>query len=385
MQIKDSLTVDASGLSRSVDGYLIGTAKVSRAGNVQDYYGYEIGLKGDDEGKVFGVYRDPDVVFDEAAMASLAGRPVTRNHPPEGVNSKTWRDLAVGVMGGRVVRDGEHVVASMAIMDALSADEVEAGASSLSAGYTVGVTKDEGTAPDGTPYQYRQSGSLRFNHVAYLPDNNPRAGNTRIGDSQPSTVARWGASPIIDEKDVIMADAIQTRTVLIDGLSVVTTDAGAQALEKLQGQITDAQTALAGMTAAIDVKDAELAAKDAQIAASEKAVLSDADLDARVEARADLIGKAKAIAKDVATTGLSDAAIRKAAVVAVLGDAAIAGKSDAYVDARFDILSEDAAKGDPVADALKQAPAQVTSLDDAYAARDTALNDAWKPAIVKGA
>ena len=115
------------------------------------------------------------------------------------------------------------------------------------------------------------------------------------------------------------------------------------------------------------------------------ATLSDADLDAKVAARADLIGKAKAIAKDVATTGLSDADIRKAAVVAVLGDAVLTGKSDAYIDARFDILSEDAAKGDPVADALTQAPAQVTSLDDAYAARDTALNDAWKPAIVKGA
>ena len=375
MQIKDSLTVDASGLSRSVDGYLIGTAKVSRAGNVQDYYGYEIGLKADDTGKVFGVYRDPDVVFDEAAMASLAGRPVTRNHPPEGVNSKTWRDLAVGVMGGRVVRDGEHIVASMAIMDALSADEVEAGASSLSAGYTVGITKDEGTAPDGTPYQYRQSGSLRFNHVAYLPDNNPRAGNTRIGDSQPVTVARWGAPPITDEKDVIMADAIQTRTVLIDGLSVVTTDAGAQALEKLQGQITDVQTALAA-------KDGELAAKDAKIAEMAKATLSDADLDAKVAARADLIGKAKAIAKDVETTGLSDAAIRKAAVVAVMGDATLTGKPDAYIDAYFDILSEDAAKGDPVADALTTG---VTVATDARAEYVKSLGTAYLQPVGKGA
>ena len=182
-----------------------------------------------------------------------------------------------------------------------------------------------------------------------------------------------------------MADAIQTRTVLIDGLSVITTDAGAQALEKLQKQIADGQTALSVVTIALDAKDGELAAKDAKIAEMAKATLSDADLDAKVAARADLIGKAKAIAKDVATSGLSDAAIRKAAVVAVLGDAAIAGKSDAYVDARFDILSEDAAKGDPVADALKQTPAQVTSLGDAYAARDAALNDAWKPAIVKGA
>ena len=172
-----------------------------------------------------------------------------------------------------------------------------------------------------------------------------------------------------------MADAIQTRTVLIDGLSVVTTDAGAQALEKLQGQITDAQTELAA-------KDDELAAKDAKIAEMAKATLSDADLDAKVAARADLIGNAKAIAKDVETTGLSDAAIRKAAVVAVLGDAAIAGKSDAYVDARFDILSEDAAKGDPVADALQTG---VTVATDARAEYVKSLGTAYLQPVGKGA
>jgi hypothetical protein len=70
--------------------------------------------------------------------------------------------------------------------------------------------------------------------------------------------------------------------------------------------------------------------------------LDDADLDKRVAARADLITKAKAIAKDVKTDGLSDAAIRKAAVTAALGDAAVKDKADAYIDARFDILVEDA-------------------------------------------
>jgi len=176
-----------------------------------------------------------------------------------------------------------------------------------------------------------------------------------------------------------MADAIQTRTVQIDGLSVVTTDAGAQALEKLQKQIADAATAHG---ATVDAKDAELAAKDAKIADMSKAVLSDADLDAKVAARADLIGKAKAIAKDVATTGLSDAAIRKAAVVAVLGDAAITGKSDAYVDARFDILSEDAAKGDPVADALKTGVKVAT---DARAEYVKGLGTAYLQPVSKGA
>jgi hypothetical protein len=172
-----------------------------------------------------------------------------------------------------------------------------------------------------------------------------------------------------------MADAIQTRTVLIDGLSVVTTDAGAQALEKLMKDMAKTKEEM-------DKKDGELAAKDAKIADMAKATLSDADLDAKVAARADLIGKAKAIAKDLATTGLSDAAIRKAAVVAVLGDAAIAGKSDAYVDARFDILSEDAAKGDSVADALKTG---VTVATDARAEYVKGLGTAYLQSVGKGA
>ena len=170
-----------------------------------------------------------------------------------------------------------------------------------------------------------------------------------------------------------MADAIQTRTVMIDGLSVVTTDAGAQALEKLQKTIADMA---AGMSAAekkakddADEKDKMIAKKDADIAKLQSDALTDAALDARVAARADLIGKAKLVAKDVATTGLSDAAIRKAAVVAVLGDAAIAGKSDAYIDARFDILSEGAAKGDPVADALKGGTVAVTDARADYVKR----------------
>ena len=57
-------------------------------------------------------------------------------------------------------------------------------------------------------------------------------------------------------------------------------------------------------------------------------------------------------------------------MVAKLGDAAVAGKSDAYVDARFDILVEDAAKTDPVREALKDGkPSQpVTDARAAYIA-----------------
>lgn len=385
MQIRDSLTVDAAGLTLTRDGYVVGEARVSRAFNVQQYYGAELGLTGDDAGKVFGVYRDPEVVFDERSMLSLAGRPVTRGHPPGEVNAENWKDLAKGAMGATVKRDGEHVVASMAIMDHESGKEVLDGARALSAGYTVSVVRDEGIAPDGTPYQFRQAGELRFNHVAYLPDNNPRAGNTRIGDA-------WrdkGLAPITpSKKEDKMSDALKTVVLGDKAVQVAVSDVAAFEAFK-----ADAAKALADAnaahTAALAAKDAELAKKDAELDATKGKVLSDADLDKRVQERADLITVAKAIAKDVKTEGLSDAAIRKAVVVAKIGDAAIAGKSEAYIDARFDHLVEDAAKGaaDPFAAVVKDGVKQVdtNSTSTAHKAMTDHLTSAWMGSNQKGA
>lgn len=360
MMITDCLTLDASGLSLSKDGYLVGEARVSRAGNVQMYSGSELGMTGDSAGQMFGVYRDPDVVFDEASMLSLAGRPVTRNHPPMGVDAETWKDLAVGQMGGAIKRDGEHVVASMAIMDAAAVKEVTDGARALSAGYTVEVVAHDGVSPDGEPYQYKQAGKLRFNHVAYLPDNNPRAGNTGFGDK-----AKTGIKPITqaDEKDVKMTDNLQTVVLGDQAVQVSATDVAT--ITKFKA---DAEKRVADMKTAHDAemseKEKEIAKLEAAKDAAEAKVLSDADLDKRVADRADLITTAKTIVADVKTDGVSDAAIRKAVVTAKLGDK-VDGKSEAYFDARFDTLAEDAANADPFADALKGGIKQAN------------MNDAW--------
>lgn len=378
MKITDSLTLDASGLSLTRDGYLVGDAKVARAGNVQAYLGSEIGLTGEDAGKTFGVYRDPDVVFDEKSMLSLAGRPVTRGHPSGGVTADNWKSLAVGQVGGVIRRDGEHVVAPMAIMDAAAAKEVASGARALSAGYTVDITADAGTAPDGTPYQFRQSGELRFNHVAYLPDNNPRAGNTRIGDGTADDAKRGRFAPLTpDGKDIGMADT-PMKTVVLGDQAVQVAASDAQLAEAYKAstakQLSDAKTA---HDAAIAAKDAELAARDAQIDALKAKIVDGAALDALVAARSALIAKAKAIAPAVLTDGKSAEEIRKAAVVAVKG-AAMADKSEAYIAAAFDLLA-DAAPADPAAKALADmAGKTVTNADDAYAARSKTLSDAWK-------
>ena len=148
-----------------------------------------------------------------------------------------------------------------------------------------------------------------------------------------------------------MSDAL--TTVVLGDQAVQVTASDVATITKFKAdadkRVADMETAHATEIAA---KDAEIAKLEAAKDAAEGKVLSDADLDKRVADRADLIGKAKAIVADVKTEGLSDAAIRKAVVVAKLGDA-VAGKSEAYIDARFDILSEDAANADPFADAMK--------------------------------
>jgi hypothetical protein len=363
MKLTDFASLDAVRITD--EGYLVANVRTARIGT-QDYLGAELNRPDLDR---VTVYRDESEVFLKSSLQTFGLLPVTDDHPADLVTADTARMVSVGTTNEEVLRDGEYLRIGIKLTDAATIRKVQDGKRELSVGYVSELVWGDGIAPDGTAYQARQT-NIIGNHIAIVAAG--RAGPlARIGDA----IARWGASPITDEKDTLMADAIQTRTVLIDGLSVVTTDAGAQALEKLMKDMAKTKEEM-------DKKDGELAAKDAELAAMSKTVLSDADLDAKVAARADLIGKAKAIAKDMATAGLSDAAIRRAAVVARLGDVALTGKSEAYVDARFDILSEDAAKGDPVADALK---AGVTVMGDARAEYVQRLSTAYLNSAGKGA
>lgn len=195
---------------------------------------------------------------------------------------------------------------------------------------------------------------------------------------------------------------MELKKVLVDGLQVETTEAGAHAITKLlndlqtsSARITDLQkaheTALAAKDAIIATKDKEMAAKDAALDAAKAKIVSDAELDKRVIARATLVNTAKAIAKDVKIEGLSDAAIRKAVVAAVLGDDVVKDKTETYIDARFDILVEEAAKkngndgGDQHVDSFRQirqdSVVGLTDADKARIAAETAQRDAWKQKV----
>ncbi|WP_234696682.1 DUF2213 domain-containing protein [Pseudomonas amygdali] len=344
-------------------------AYVARTG-IQDYLGTEIDPNNDHglrDVPVVKVYRPESSVFHADAMNSYAYRPMTNDHPGgDGVNSKNWKDVAVGNTGGEVIRDGQRVKVPLVLMDAKAITDFEAGKRQLSMGYGAEIIFQDGVTPEGDAYHV-SLGPMKMNHLSLV--HSARAGEEfRIGDHKPEN-PKGGHD---------MADSL--RKLLVDGISIDVTEQGAQAIEKLAKQLNDAASATKTLTdahaTAIALKDGELAKKDAEIDDLKAKMLSDADVDKRVAARADLISKAKTIA-DADYTGKTDADIRKAVVVAKLGDAAVTGKSSDYVDARFEILVEDAAK-QPGNDTFRQHMIQQDSnpnTNPAAAARAKMLED----------
>ena len=360
MQLFDRATTSTP--RRTNDGYLVADVRVARTG-IQTYLGSEWGRMNDME--VVRVYRPESTVFAADAMHSYAHRPVTNNHQATQVTADPWRDVAVGGTGGEVVRDGEFVRVPMSLMDASAIADYESGKRELSMGYDAVIEFTNGVTDSGEAYDAIVT-SMKMNHLA-LVDRARGGSELRIGDSPAPSVSSGQAT------GGQMADLMK---MMVDGLTIETTEQGKQALEKLQKQAEDSASTVQALK---DTHSTELAKRDAEIDSLKSKTLTDAEIDKLVFARTELITKARSV-HDTDYAGKSDAEIRRTAVVAKLGDAAIAGKPDAYVDARFDILVEDSAQtADPVRNALRDnTPRQNAKNDNGQTSYEKRLSDSWK-------
>ena len=365
MQFVDAVKI--AGTRVREDGYLVVDARIARANNVQRYLGSEVGRP---ELPFVDVFRPESEVFSTDALASFAHRPVTDDHPKEAVTKDNWKKLAVGQTDGEIKRDGDFLRVPLMVSDGAAIDKVQAGKRELSAGYTCDLKWEKGTSPGGETYDAVQT-NIRANHVAIVARG--RAGkDCRIGDAD-----FWGSAPIVIDKETKM----NLRTVMVDGLSVETTDQGAQAIDKLQKDMAALRTQMSDAAAKsadeLKEKDKELAKKDAALDDAKAKVLDQAGIDKLVADRVALEAVAAKLAPTVKPAGLSDSALRVAVVKAKLGDSLPADKlaNDTYVQARFDMLAEDAAQvQDTFRDTMRAAPARVPT-NDAFAAREAAFND----------
>lgn len=374
MDFEDRLPIGHTQVSD--EGYMLAMSRVARTG-IQLYRGAELGRP---DMPVVRVYRPESAVFAKDSMASFAGKPVTLLHPKENVTAENWKDLAVGNVLQGVARDGEFIVVPFQLMHKPAIQKVQDGMSEISMGYSTDIKWEAGIADDGSAYDAMQTGPITINHLAIVPK--ARGGDQlRVGDA---SAIHWGVAPIYDETNEEDMANDQLRSVIVDGLSVSTTDQGAQAITKLtdernaaRKELSDAQ---ASHTAALADKDKEIGRLTAELQQAKDAAPKAEDIDKLVAERADLVATVHAVDKSIDITGKSNADLRRAACAKKFGDAAVKDKSDAVVEGMF--LAIDIKKPDPVRDALGQRPGASdasTPPANTQAAYEQRMRDAWKP------
>lgn len=121
----------------------------------------------DDDGTVIREFVPEETLFEPASLSSLAGAPVTLQHPPVMVTPSNYKQYSQGSVNGMPKRDGDNLVASMLVIgnEALHAVEYD-GVSELSPGYSVDLDETPGEW-HGQKYD-RVQRNRRYNHQAIV-------------------------------------------------------------------------------------------------------------------------------------------------------------------------------------------------------------------------
>jgi hypothetical protein len=401
IQVRETILLDeASGIRVTGDGYMVARPRVARTG-IQIYAGKEVGRPEMDRVRV---WRPEDEVFDKAAMASLAHRPITNDHPKEAVTAANWRKYAVGNVGDEVARDGEFIRVPIVLMDGGVIKDVRDGKKEISLGYAANLEWRKGITPQNEAYDAVQT-SIRINHLAIV--DAARGGSKLVvGDvrpEEPNPAQREEVHPMND------VTAKNLKMIDVDGIQVELSDIAASVvlrrMKALEGEIGDLRSKLeketegskkksddsnaqiATLTTQVATKDAEVTTMKQQLKDAE---ITPAKLDQMVKDRAAVIGKAQAIIGDtLVVTDKTEGDMRRQVVAAKIGDVAKAW-DDNQIKASFDTLTAGVKLDDTqarssaanlinasfqnnqqVADANKKIDASIT-------AYDKRISDQWK-------
>ena len=295
------------------EGFLRVPGNVARVG-IQDYLARELGLPGNPD-RIVKVYRPAEEVFHADSLASFDGVDVTINHPDGLVNSSNYKKVSAGVVrgGGRVV-DG-FVQCDLIVKDQAAIDAINSGKCELSAGYTAVYDDTPGTTPEGEPYDFIQR-EIRINHVA-LVDRARAGASARVFDH-----SNGGAMPVLITTDsgraIDVADPANAQLV-------------ADSFDRLNAALTQATADAESAQAVADARAEELAAA--------KQLTSDAAIAERVKAIAAVQAVATRISGETCDS-VDILTIQRAALAKVRPTVDWASKSEAYVQAAFDMAAE---------------------------------------------
>lgn len=306
------------------------------------------------DGSTWVEYRPADE--NASATPSFDGVPFTNSHPAEGLlTAENTRHYQVGTVLSPKA-DGDRTRASILVTDAAAIKDLEDGKQELSCGYLCDVDHTPGTH-NGKRYDAVQR-NVRGNHVALVS----------VARAGPEFRVRMDS---LESQLYISSHSQQPRPVMvkirIDGVEYEVSESASQAIAKHDA----AQAAELAKTAA-RADSAEATARESSKALQELP----GKIRAEVKARADLELTASNILGEAPKTDSKDMDIKRACIERVNG-LRCDGKSDAYVDAAFDLAVKAFSGGTAPADNLPRATVdQGTTLDQARAKFQAASRNA---------
>lgn len=298
-------------------------------------------------------FRPPEEVFRKETMDSFKHAPITNNHPTEFVTPENAKSLMVGHTTEDVRKvEGKFIGTDAIITDRKAIDDIKSGKAEVSAGYALNLDFTPGEA-DGVRYDAIQR-DIVVNHIAIV--DSARAGpRVRLRmDSQDAVVeelyhadkeTQMNKKVKIDGKEYEVDEAVATAL-----------DAALEAVPALKTQLEDAIKKSkppvkddGAHSKKVDQLQARVDASNEEITKLKAVkVVDSSEVRAMVRGRSRAEGVARRLitdAKELDTAlALDDKDLKMACIKADSTDKELdlSKQSDAYIDVRFDLLSESA-------------------------------------------
>lgn len=322
----------------------------------------------------------------EEMMKTLSGLPLTNNHPDELVSPENASDYIVGMTSDQPkkilapVRNGdgtdeEFIQQRLTVFNKDTMQDINRKRKSqISLGYQCQLDFTPGVYK-GQEYDCVQR-NIRVNHVSLV--QNARGGSNckLILDGEEQTINLDGVS--IDEN---IPKEENVKTFILDGKEYKVEDDVYSLLTSLKTQCDEAEEKISSKEKTLERLTAQKDDLESKIK-----VQNDEDDTAKfreaVKARVSLESQAsKVLDESVALDGLSEIEIKKKVVKKLRPSLLLDGKSEDYVDARYEIALEDfnADESDEVSNRMgKKITENTDSEDDIFTKTEKARKAAWE-------
>ena len=326
------------GLDLQPNGFLNVLANLTRTG-VFTYFE----KTPDGTVRVIRQLRHPEEVFAETTLNTLMGLPATNNHPEELVTPENANNLIVGMTSDtpkKISLDNdpeEYVQQLVSFFEPSAIKSIHDGTKrELSLGYTCELEDSPGEW-NGTKYDVIQRG-IAYNHLS-LVDRARGGAQCKVlldgEDVSKDLHVNCDGLSFIDN-----SERLDMKKFVLDGKEVEVSDEVHVILTRQQNDASQSVKELAESKSKADKLQAKCDAYDED--QQKKTDAGDKDKFSKaVTARVELVGKGHKIVGDSEDLSkLSDREIKEKVIKHISPDVVLDGKSEDYVEARFDISVE---------------------------------------------